>query len=265
MKIKDCFVIMPISDNENYDVGHFDRVYEYLIKPAVIEAGFNPVRADDIKKTNYIIIDILKKLVDSEMALCDLSSSNPNVLYELGIRQSFNKPVTFIKDNLTERIFDIQGFRDFEYDASLRIDSVEKERVKLAEVIANTYNSSGKDINSIIDLLSIKKATLDNELKISPELSVILKSIENIDNKLSKLQYSQSHETLDRMEIPIADPNILKIGDEVIHQRFGKGTIVDISGSASDLKGTVKFDEYGMKYFLLRFAKLGLINNNKAK
>ena len=255
---------MPISDNDNYDIGHFDRVYEYLIKPAVIQAGFNPVRADDIKKTNYIIIDILKKLIDSDMAICDLSSKNPNVLYELGIRQSFNKPVTFIKDNLTERVFDIQGFRDFEYDASLRIDSVEKERIKLSEVIANTYNSSGKDVNSIIDLLSIKKATLDNELLISPELSVILKSIENMDNKLTKLQNPLNFEITDRMEIPIADYKNLKIGDEVFHQKFGKGTIVDISGSLPGLKGTVRFDECGTKNLLLQFAKLGLVNNNKA-
>lgn len=264
MEIKDCFIIMPISGNENYDIGHFDRVYEYLIKPAVVEAGFNPVRADDIKKTNYIIIDILKKLIDSEMAICDLSSRNPNVLYELGIRQSFNKPVTFIKDNLTERIFDIQGFRDFEYDASLRIDTVEKERIKLTEVITNTYNSAGKDVNSIIDLLSIKKAVLENELKISPELSVILKSIENIDNKLSKLQNSQNFKIMDSIEIPIADYKNLKIGDEVLDQRFGKGTIINISGSANDLKGTVKFDNSGIKDLMLRFAKLGLVNNNKS-
>lgn len=263
METKDCFVIMPISDNENYDIGHFDRVYEYLIKPAVIEAGFNPVRADDIKKTNYIIIDILKKLIDSEMAICDLSSRNPNVLYELGIRQSFNKPVTFIKDNLTERIFDIQGFRDFEYDASLRIDSVEKERIKLAEIIANTYDSAGKDVNSIVDLLSIRKASVVNELKISPELSVILKSIENIDSKISKLQNSSSVDIVDRMEIPIVDYSKLKIGDEVIHQRFGKGTIIDIGGSESALKGVVKFDDYGTKQLLLRFAKLGLISRDK--
>lgn len=43
---KKCFVIMPISDAEGYDKGHFTRVYEHLIKPAVIEAGFEPVRND---------------------------------------------------------------------------------------------------------------------------------------------------------------------------------------------------------------------------
>ena len=47
---------MPISDAEGYDKGHFTRVYEHLIKPAVIEAGFEPVRADDTSKANFIVI-----------------------------------------------------------------------------------------------------------------------------------------------------------------------------------------------------------------
>lgn len=49
---KECFVIMPISDAEGYDKGHFTRVYEHLVKPAVIEAGFEPMRADDTSKAN---------------------------------------------------------------------------------------------------------------------------------------------------------------------------------------------------------------------
>src|SRR5690606_20324262 len=124
--MKQCFIIMPISDQPGYDVGHFKRVYEHIIKPACAEAGFHPVRADDVHKTNHIALDIVKKVVESDMAICDLSGKNPNVLYELGIRQAFNKPVTIIKDSKTERIFDIQGFRDVEYDENLRIDNVQE-------------------------------------------------------------------------------------------------------------------------------------------
>ena len=39
-KNKKCFIMMPISDAEGYDKGHFTRVYEHLIKPAVMDAGF---------------------------------------------------------------------------------------------------------------------------------------------------------------------------------------------------------------------------------
>ena len=43
---------MPISDVEGYDAGHFDRVYEHLIKPACEAAGFNAIRADKNNKSN---------------------------------------------------------------------------------------------------------------------------------------------------------------------------------------------------------------------
>lgn len=132
---KKCFVIMPISDSDNYPSGHFGRVYEFIIKPACIKAGFKPVRADEILTTNYIALDIIKHIISSEMAICDLSGRNPNVLYELGVRQAFNLPVTLIKDTGTPRIFDIQGFRDVEYDENLRIDTVQGEIDAICEVL----------------------------------------------------------------------------------------------------------------------------------
>ena len=81
---QECFVIMPISDCASYSPGHFTRVYQDIIKPACQLAGFRPIRADDVVQTNLIHLDILQKLLHSPMALCDLSSLNPNVLFELG-------------------------------------------------------------------------------------------------------------------------------------------------------------------------------------
>lgn len=80
---KTCFVIMPISDVDGYEKGHFGRVYEYLIKPACEAAGYKVDRADDTSKTNMIIVDILQKAVKYDMAICDISSRNANVFYEL--------------------------------------------------------------------------------------------------------------------------------------------------------------------------------------
>ena len=260
---------MPIADNANYEPGHFDRVYEYLIKPSVEQAGFKPVRGDDIKKTNYIIIDIIKRLIDSDMALCDLSSKNPNVLYELGIRQAFNRPVTFIKDNITDRLFDIQGFRDFEYDSSLRIDTVEKERIKLSEIVQNTFNNESEDVNSIIDLLSINKATINKDINITPELSVILSSIENLSNRITSIQENNQviddkSINLDSLGIERVDFDTLNINDTVFHRKFGVGKIIELEGKAPNQKVRVNFKNHGEKYLLFRFAGLGKINNNEA-
>lgn len=88
---KRCFIIMPISDVDGYLKGHFDRVYEYIIAPACQKAGYEVIRADGTAKANVIIADILKNVLECEMAICDLSARNPNVFYELGFRQAFNK------------------------------------------------------------------------------------------------------------------------------------------------------------------------------
>ena len=71
--LKSCFIIMPIADVPGYDSGHFNRVYNHIIKPACELAGFSPIRADDINSSNLIVVDILKKIIESDLAICDLS------------------------------------------------------------------------------------------------------------------------------------------------------------------------------------------------
>ena len=104
---KECFVIMPLSEVEGYDKGHFQTVYEDLIKPAVENAGYNPMKADEVGKTNLIHLDILQRLMNAPIVICDLSTRNPNVLFELGVRQAFDKPVVLIQEKGTPKIFDI--------------------------------------------------------------------------------------------------------------------------------------------------------------
>ena len=65
-------------------------------------AGFKSVRADEVRQTNLIHLDVLQKLIESPMAICDLSSRNPNVLFELGLRQAFDKPVVLVQESPPE-------------------------------------------------------------------------------------------------------------------------------------------------------------------
>jgi DNA helicase-2/ATP-dependent DNA helicase PcrA len=51
----------------------------------------------------------------------------------------------------------------------------------------------------------------------------------------------------------------LAIGNIVMHERFGKGQIINIEGMAGDKKAEIKFDVGGVKKLLLRFAKLEVI------
>jgi len=47
-------------------------------------------------------------------------------------------------------------------------------------------------------------------------------------------------------------------GGRVEHNRFGLGTVLEVSGRIPDLKAKIRFDRYGEKILLLKFAKLRL-------
>ncbi len=51
----------------------------------------------------------------------------------------------------------------------------------------------------------------------------------------------------------------LTIGNVVMHERFGKGEIVNLEGVGADKKAEIKFEVGGIKKLLLRFAKLDVI------
>lgn len=54
------------------------------------------------------------------------------------------------------------------------------------------------------------------------------------------------------------DADQFKVGQRIEHNRFGAGIIEEITGSVPDLKAKVKFDSYGEKILLLKYAKMRL-------
>lgn len=154
-----CFVMMPVSDPEGYTKGHFKHVFEDIINPACAQAGFVAIRADQVKQSNLIHLDILQKLLEAPMALCDLSSRNPNVLFELALRQAFDKPVVLVQEVGTQQIFDIAPLRYTEYRKERVYHEVLEDQKAIAEAIAETFNShgTGRSINSIVKLLALSQ------------------------------------------------------------------------------------------------------------
>lgn len=154
---KECFIIMPIADTDDRPKGHFKHVYKNIIFPACEMAGYKPVRADEVKQTNLIHLDILKQLIEAPIAICDLSNRNPNVLFELGIRQAFDKPVVLIQESGTPKIFDIAPLRYLEYCKEMKYHDVLQIQNELKEAIEATVSADGKqgNVNSIVKLLAL--------------------------------------------------------------------------------------------------------------
>lgn len=159
---KTCFVMMPISDVEGYPIGHFAEVYKQLIEPAVRGAGYECSLATSTNSAHLIQLDVVTKVATADLCICDMSTNNPNVLFEYGIRQAFDKPTVLVRDNITSRIFDVNGFRDITYDHTLRIANILSARGHITKAIEETIEGSanGGQIFSLVKLMQLTKAAI---------------------------------------------------------------------------------------------------------
>ena len=99
------FVIMPF-DSE------FDAVYLDLIKEPLENAGYTVSRADDPSEDSVFYENIYDQIVlslwDADYIIADLTESNANVTYELGIAHTLNKRTIQISQTL-DLMFDIKS------------------------------------------------------------------------------------------------------------------------------------------------------------
>lgn len=232
---KDCFVIMPIAECEGYEPNHFAHVYNDIIKPAVAKTDYIATRADEVKETNLIHLDILKKLIDAPIAICDLSTRNPNVLFELGIRQAFDKPVVLIQEKGTPKIFDIAPLRYLEYSKDMRYHEVIETQNKLCEAINATKGAETEagNINSIVKLMALSSPALmpnlDNNNKELLSLDVVRSQISDLRMMMEMMMHESRH--------PSAKPvSMVAVEYERISNKLEKLATGKLSLSQADME-----------------------------
>ena len=93
-----CFVVMGFGEKTDYPTGRvidLAKSYRYIIKPAAEEAGLNCVRADEIIHSGTIDVPMYEQLLTADVVVADVSTSNCNAFYELGVRHAL-RPYTTI-------------------------------------------------------------------------------------------------------------------------------------------------------------------------
>jgi len=159
---KKCFVIMPFGKKNDIDGTEvdFDYVYHELIEKAVEGLGVDCERCDEMINTGSIHKVMFRGIFDADVAVVDITSLNPNVFYELGVRHALHKYVTLvIRRNSTAPLpFNIRGLNILGYDLGSE-EQLEATRQKIRD-----YVQSGLD-NQPTD--SIVHDALDDEVKVT--------------------------------------------------------------------------------------------------
>nr|VFJ56215.1 MAG: TIR domain-containing protein [Candidatus Kentron sp. FM]VFJ59002.1 MAG: TIR domain-containing protein [Candidatus Kentron sp. FM]VFK11939.1 MAG: TIR domain-containing protein [Candidatus Kentron sp. FM] len=104
-----CFVLMQINEI-------FDEYYREVYAPAIIDAGFKPMRAQGLFGTGTVMEQIWEQIHKANVLIADISDRNPNVLYELGLVHAQYKPVVLTAGSMEDVPFDISHSRTFVYD-----------------------------------------------------------------------------------------------------------------------------------------------------
>lgn len=121
------FVLMPFSQQ-------FDDLYSHFIKNPLEKEGFDVKRADDIQSTRNILRDVFEGIANRDLIVADLTESNPNVFYELGIAHAFRKPTILLTQQIEETPFDLQGYRLIPYSRDfVEIEKSKQQLIDLAK------------------------------------------------------------------------------------------------------------------------------------
>lgn len=118
MPVPLCFVLMPFGTKTTPSglTVDFNAVYDALIRPAIVAAGLEPLRADHEIAQGVIHKPMYERLLLCDYAVADLTGANANVFYELGLRHGIRPSTTVLLSAEADKLpFDVGPLRTLPY------------------------------------------------------------------------------------------------------------------------------------------------------
>lgn len=161
-----AFVAMPFGRKPGPDGKtevDFNEVWKQLLKPALEHAGFEAFRADEERRAGDILVDMFQELLAADLVLVDLTISNPNVWYELGVRHALReRGVVLVYGALPgvepSKAFDVYTNRKLRYclaaDGSLDTATLKSNITALTQMLEQTrHTSTRRKVSPVYQLL----------------------------------------------------------------------------------------------------------------
>lgn len=94
---------------------NFDVLWDRALRPAILELGYEPVRADQ-DVGSLIIHEMLERLYFADLVLADMTIPNGNVYYEIGIRHASREfGCVLLAADWSKPLFDLAQTRTVRY------------------------------------------------------------------------------------------------------------------------------------------------------
>lgn len=188
-----CGIIMPISQMPGYTAEHWLEVKSIIIEAVDSIEGVE-FETEIVSNSNGEIDVIHKRIIqniyNADIVVCDISGRNPNVLFELGMRLTFDKPTVLIKDDQTDFIFDTGLIEHLTYPRDLHYRKIVSFKKDLARRVEATYQKAktDPDYSTFLKSFGEFKVPALEQTTVTGIEQVILDELSSIRSQMSRLK-----------------------------------------------------------------------------
>lgn len=206
-----CGVIMPIADNPDYPNGHWVEVLD-ILKSALDDTNFQVNLVSESLDVGLIHERIIKNIYKNDIVICDVSSKNPNVMFELGMRLAFDKPTIIIKDDKTPYTFDTQVIEHISYPSSLRHKDINNFKKNLKTRVLATYEKFKSEPNFSPFLRAFGREVIPSQIPQSQinDVDFLKEQLLKINNRLNLFSHTQDSFGSNTIPLEIRRNNLMK-------------------------------------------------------
>jgi tetratricopeptide (TPR) repeat protein len=181
---KTCFVIIGFGPKVDHETGRtldLDKTFTKLIQPVFNDLNIDCFRAKEIRHTGIIDLPMYEWIYKADIVVADISTLNPNAIYELGVRHALRPFTTIvISENQLKYPFDLNHIliekykhlgdniatyeaKRFKTELKLKVQEVLKSKKKDSPVYTFLSNLEPPTFTQK-EILSIKKRTKSDPL-----------------------------------------------------------------------------------------------------
>jgi predicted nucleotide-binding protein len=185
-----CLFIAPLGEAASETRIRYEWLIQGIVQPAVDQCGYALIRPDEFSEAGLISSHIIQKLVDADVVIADISASNPNVMYELGIRHSTQKPVIQLANRLDRIPFDLAHFRIIRYDLTSPMSVLDAQNI-LAEslrTVQTDWVSRSSPISAAGAVKALREQSEETRAVHQTIPEFIVTVLQELDNRLANIE-----------------------------------------------------------------------------